>query len=133
MPFDVRYLNNVAGDPDTAYSIVKLESPTNRFFIGRVPTLAPLYVSGDGESIPWAEDSQQVAIRSLLFRRGASSSADGFPAFYLFQDRNGDVCWSPFGSGNPDYGSRIVTIREVGVDVTIRPAALLVTPTLAAV
>lgn len=127
MTLNTRYLYKVTGDATFSYSVIKLEWQSTSFFIPKGAEV-DLYASGDGESIPWSDDATQIADKALLFRRDASSAADGFGAYYLFQDKNGYICWSPFQGGAPSYENRIVTISAWDVNVQILPNSLNVVP-----
>jgi len=125
-----RYIYHVVREPLGSDSIIKLEWPSTAFFIPssliRENPVQSLWGSGDGESIPWSDDAEQIARKALLFRRNAGSARDGIGAFYFFQDRNGFLCWSPFDGGRPSYEDRRVTIDVPDVDVEILPDALRV-------
>lgn len=130
MTATTRYLYHVIRDPLISYSLIKLEWPSTALYIPS-SQISPnpvesLWYYGDGESIPWSDDAEQIARKALLFRRDAGSARDGIGAFYFFQDRNGFLCWTPFNGGNPSYENRQVTIDDPDVDVQILSDALRV-------
>lgn len=103
MPGHLTYMATVTNLTVVNFSLVKLEAPTVRRFVA-----AGQEVSTGNEAVPWAADAAEIRTRAFLFRRGATSADDGIGQFYLFQDRNGRVCWSAFNGGSPSYEQRTV-------------------------
>jgi hypothetical protein len=82
--------------------VIKLESPDRKLFISQVAVSR----SFEGEAVPWCEDAEQIVSKAFVFFRNAHRDGGGFGMFYVFQDREGQVCWTPYLDGNPSYEHR---------------------------
>jgi hypothetical protein len=97
------------------FLIVKGEWPSTTLFIEKKRNR-----SFRGESFPWCERSEEVRDKAFRFFRGATSGGGGEGAFYMFQDRDGAICWTAFNGGNPSYDARKKLIFADQVNVSIQ-------------
>lgn len=95
--------------------MVKMEWPSVRFFIPRGNP-----VDTHSESIPWAWDMDEIWKKAFLLRDNASSKDDGRGRYYVFQDRKGNACWTPYNNGRPSYEQRRVGLKpDLGMSIAI--------------